>query len=35
MRGYKREVSAVNVSRLLAWAGNHIKQGADLDLVVS
>ncbi|HXF69704.1 MAG TPA: hypothetical protein VNK89_07835 [Thermoflexus sp.] len=27
MRGYKREESAVNVSRLLAWCGNHLKRG--------
>jgi hypothetical protein len=27
MRGYKREESAVNVSRLLAWCGNHLHQG--------
>ena len=31
MRGYKRPKSAVNVSRLLAWCGNHLdKGGADL-----
>jgi transposase-like protein len=31
MRGYKRPQSAVNVSRLLAWCGNHLdKGGADL-----
>ena len=31
MRGYKRPKSAVNISRLLAWAGNHLDQGgADL-----
>lgn len=31
MRGYKRVQSAVNISRLLAWAGNHLeKGGADL-----
>ena len=31
MRGYKRSASAVNVSRLLAWAGNHLNRGgADL-----
>lgn len=35
MRGYKRKRSAVNVSRLLAWAGNHLsKGGADLALIV-
>jgi len=31
MRGYKRPTSAVNVSRLLAWCGNHLQRGgADL-----
>jgi hypothetical protein len=36
MRGYKRPQSAVNVSRLLAWAGSHLGQGgADLGLVVA
>jgi transposase-like protein len=31
MRGYKRRKSAVNLSRLLAWSGNHLgKGGADL-----
>jgi hypothetical protein len=31
MRGYKRPQSAVNVSRLLAWCGNHLQSGgADL-----
>jgi transposase-like protein len=31
MRGYKRPQSAVNVSRLLAWCGNHLGHGgADL-----
>jgi len=31
MRGYKRPKSAVNVSRLLAWCGNHLDRGgADL-----
>jgi transposase-like protein len=31
MRGYKRPESAVHVSRLLAWAGNHLNRGgADL-----
>ncbi len=35
MRGYKREQSAVNVSRLLAWCGNHLDQGgADLALLL-
>lgn len=27
MRGYKRPKSAVNVSRLLAWSGNHLQRG--------
>ena len=35
MRGYKRTQSAVNISRLLAWCGNHLDRGgADLSLVV-
>ena len=35
MRGYKRARSAVNVSRLLAWCGNHLgRGGADLALLV-
>lgn len=34
MRGYKRTESAVNVSRLLAWCGNHLnRSGADLALL--
>jgi hypothetical protein len=36
MRGYKHPKSAVNISRLLAWAGNHLERGgADLSLVVA
>jgi len=36
MRGYKRPRSAVNVSRLLAWAGNHLgRGGADLGLIIA
>jgi hypothetical protein len=36
MRGYKRVRSAVNVSRLLAWCGNHLdRDGADLSLLVA
>ena len=36
MRGYKRPKSAVNVSRLLAWSGNHLsKGGADLALLIA
>lgn len=30
MRGYKREPSALNVSRLIAHAGNHLSRGLDL-----
>jgi hypothetical protein len=36
MRGYKRCQSAVNVSRLLAWCGNHLNRGgADLALLIA
>jgi hypothetical protein len=36
MRGYKRRKSAVNVSRLLAWCGNHLDcGGADLSLLLA
>lgn len=36
MRGFKRRKSAVNVSRLLAWCGNHLgRGGADLALLVA
>jgi hypothetical protein len=36
MRGYKRPQSALNVSRLIAWAGNHLgRGGADLALIVA
>lgn len=30
MRGYKREQSALNLSRLIAHAGNHLSHGLDL-----
>ncbi len=30
MRGYKREPSALNVSRLIAYAGNHLSRGLNL-----
>jgi hypothetical protein len=30
MRGYKREQSALNVSRLIAFAGNHLSHGLNL-----
>ncbi len=36
MRGYKRDRSAVNVSRLLAWCGNYLDRGgADLSRLVA
>jgi transposase-like protein len=36
MRGYKRPKSAVNVSRLPAWCGNHLDRGgADLALLLA
>ena len=36
MRGYKRVKSAVNVSRLLAWCGNHLDRGgADLSSLIA
>lgn len=36
MRGYKRTESAVNVSRLLAWCGNHLNRGgADLATLIA
>ncbi len=36
MRGYKRPKSALNISRLLAWAGNHLDTGGvDLRLVIA
>jgi transposase-like protein len=36
MRGYKRPKSAVNISRLLAWAGNHLNRGgADLATLIA
>jgi hypothetical protein len=36
MRGYKRVQSAVNVSRLLAWCGNHLDRGgADLSSLIA
>ncbi len=28
MRGYKRELSALDVSRLIAFAGNHLSRGS-------
>ena len=35
MRGYKREQSALNVSRLIAFAGNHLSRGLDLANLIS
>ncbi|MCL4276007.1 MAG: transposase [Anaerolineales bacterium] len=36
MRGYKRPQSALNVSRLLAWTGNHLgRGGADFGLLLA
>jgi hypothetical protein len=35
MRGYKREQSALNVSRLIAFAGNHLRRGLDLATLVA
>ena len=36
MRGYKRWESAIGVSRLLAWCGNHLDRGgADLGLLLA
>ncbi len=36
MRGYKRLRSVFNISRILAWAGNHLgRGGADLALVIA
>src|SRR5680860_1547119 len=35
MRGYKREASITNVSRLIAWAGNQLSgSGADLGVLI-
>jgi transposase-like protein len=34
MRGYKREQSALNVSRLIAHCGNHLAKGLDLATIV-
>jgi hypothetical protein len=36
MRGYKRPRSALNISRLLAWCGNHLdRDGAELALLMT
>jgi transposase-like protein len=34
MRGYKREKSAFNVSRLIAYCGNHLSGGLDLATII-
>lgn len=35
MRGYKREQSVLNVSRLIAYCGNHLTDGLDLATLMS
>ena len=35
MRGYKRELSALNVSRLIACAGNHLLRGLNLSELIA
>ena len=35
MRGYKREQSALNLSRLIAFAGNHLSHGLDLACLIA
>jgi len=35
MRGYKRQQSVLNVSRLIAYCGNHLAQGLDLAKLVA
>jgi transposase-like protein len=35
MRGYKREQSALNVSRLIAFAGNHLSHGLELARLIT
>jgi hypothetical protein len=35
MRGYKREQSALNVSRLIAFAGNHLLRGLNLSSLIA
>jgi transposase-like protein len=34
MRGYKREQSVLNVSRLIAFCGNHLSKGLDLASII-
>lgn len=35
MRGYKREQSALNISRLIAFAGTHLARGLDLSSLIA
>ncbi|MGD0613145.1 MAG: hypothetical protein ABSB41_16725 [Anaerolineales bacterium] len=35
MRGYKREQSVLNVSRLIAYYGNHLSDGLNLATLVA
>jgi hypothetical protein len=35
MRGYKREQSVLNVSRLIAFCGNHLSRGLDLTSIMA
>lgn len=35
MRGYKREQSALHVSRLIACAGNHMSHGLNLSTLIA
>ena len=35
MRGYKRDQSALNVSRLIAFAGNHLSRGLNLSSLIA
>lgn len=35
MRGYKREKSVLNVSRLIAFCGNHLTKGLDLASIIA
>ena len=35
MRGYKREKSVLNVSRLIAFCGNHLAKGLDLASIIA
>jgi len=35
MRGYKREQSVLNVSRLIAFCGNHLSNGLDLASIIA